>query len=88
MENLSPTLVQNFNKYSHINFREDPYDAVKDAKALVLVTPWEQYKKIDFKKIKNNMSSNPIILDTANYWKSDILEDLGFMYLNIGQGKG
>lgn len=74
-------------QYSHINFQEDPYDAVKDANALVLVTPWKQYKEINFNIVKTIMAPKPIIIDTANLWDSDMLVDLDFAYLNIGQGK-
>ena len=72
---------------SNFNFRNDPYEAVKQAKALVLITAWKEYEELDFTRIKNVMGTEPVIIDTSNLWDANYLEKLGFLYLDIGKGR-
>jgi len=67
-------------------FFEDPYDAVQDADALVLMTPWKQYKDLDFRRIKERMR-RPLVFDTANLWSAGDLVGRGIEYLDIGRGR-
>lgn len=67
-------------------FFEDPYDAVEGADALVLMTPWEQYKELDFQDIKARMG-RPVVFDTANLWSANDLIQHGFEYFDIGRGR-
>jgi len=47
-------------------FVEDPYNAVRDAHLLVLVTEWEEFSELDFDKIKVVMAEKNII-DGRNF---------------------
>jgi UDPglucose 6-dehydrogenase len=67
-------------------FFEDPYDAVEGADALVLMTPWKQYKDLDFEDIKTRMR-RPVVFDTANMWSAGDLIQRGIEYLDIGRGR-
>ena len=68
-------------------FCEDVYEAVKGAEALVLITPWKEYKALDFDRVKKTMSV-PLIIDTANLLDGDHLVKMGFAYMDIGRGRG
>ena len=74
---------------THANFRffEDVYAAVKGADVLVLITPWPEYKSLDFSRILQLMSG-PLLIDTANLLDAHQLQGLGFKYLDIGRGRG
>ena len=74
-------------KHTEINFTDDPYESVKKAKVLVLITPWEDYIELDFKRIKQNMGPEPVIIDTSNLWDANYLEKIGFLYFDIGRGR-
>lgn len=67
-----------------IKFFENPYQALKGAEALLLVTEWEEYLKLDFAKVKKIMK-NPIVIDGRNIYNRKELEKLGFQYQGIGQ---
>lgn len=67
-------------------FFDDPYDAVEDAEALVLMTPWKEYKELDFEVIKARMG-RPVLFDTANLWSANDLIQRGFEYFDIGRGR-
>jgi UDPglucose 6-dehydrogenase len=62
---------------------QNPYDAAKDVDALVLATEWNEFKSLDFKKIKEEMHGN-VILDGRNIWDPEDIRALGFEYSGIG----
>ncbi|MBP0020856.1 MAG: UDP-glucose/GDP-mannose dehydrogenase family protein [Cyanobacteria bacterium SBLK] len=51
--------------------------------ALVLVTDWKQFSKIDYKKMAKLMS-NPVIIDGRNFLDREAAEEAGFRYVGIG----
>jgi UDPglucose 6-dehydrogenase len=71
---------------SGFTFCEDPLAAVSQANALVLMTPWKDYRDIDFDDVKRRMA-HPYVLDTPGLWDADRLTDLGFIYDDIGRGR-
>lgn len=71
---------------SGFKFFEDPLDAVVDAQALILMTPWADYRNIDFQAIRSRMAK-PYLLDTAGLWNADHLIRMGFQYDDIGRGR-
>jgi UDPglucose 6-dehydrogenase len=66
-----------------LNLCENPYAVAENADALVLVTEWNEFKSLDFEKIKTNMRGN-VILDGRNIWDGQNLHDMGFKYWGIG----
>jgi UDPglucose 6-dehydrogenase len=70
-------------QHKEFSFNEDAYDAVKNCVALVLITPWPEYKKLDFAWIKKLMD-RPLVIDTANLLDGAQLASLGFTYLGVG----
>lgn len=69
---------------SGVKFFDDPYKALTDAHALLLVTEWDEYRSPDFLKIKKLMK-NPVIVDGRNVYNREKLEKLGFVYGGIGR---
>jgi UDPglucose 6-dehydrogenase len=64
---------------------EDSYQVAEGVDALVLATEWNEFKQLDFKRIKSLMKQ-PIILDGRNLWDAGLLQSLGFSYTGIGRG--
>ncbi|MDP3981829.1 MAG: UDP-glucose/GDP-mannose dehydrogenase family protein, partial [Chlamydiota bacterium] len=48
--------------FKGISYCKNPYDVVKNSDALLLLTEWDEFKELDYAKIKRLMNS-PIILD-------------------------
>ncbi len=67
-----------------IVYMDNPYDAVKEANALLLVTEWEEFKSLDLNKVKDLMA-NPILIDGRNLFDPDDVRNLGFEYYSIGR---
>ncbi len=78
MENAARTLKS-------VVLCENPYQVAEKADALVLATEWNEFKQLDFTKIKMLMKQ-PVILDGRNLWDSDVLQELGFTYMGVGRG--
>jgi len=66
-----------------LEVKEEPYEAVKNADAIVFVTEHPQFTKLDFDKIKTLVKGN-IIIDARNFLDADEIKSLGFIYEGIG----
>lgn len=72
--------------HKEFTFVEDVYEALRGAKAAVLITGWADYRKLDFEKVKGVMQ-RPVLIDCNNMLDADRLEAVGFTYLDIGRGR-
>ena len=63
---------------------KNPYDAAKDSDALIVVTEWNEFKKLDLKRI-NGMMRHPLIIDGRNIYNPEDVKKEGFMYISIGR---
>jgi UDPglucose 6-dehydrogenase len=66
-----------------IEFVEHPYDALKGADALALLTEWREYQNPDFERIKAALKT-PVLVDGRNIWSRYGLTSQGFKYAGIG----
>jgi len=71
-------------KLENVIMCNNPYDAVKGADAILLITEWEEFKKIDLKKALTLMNSN-ILIDGRNIFSRKEAEAAGFKYMGVGR---
>jgi UDPglucose 6-dehydrogenase len=64
---------------------DDPYRMADGCDALVVVTPWNEFKQLDLEKIKDLLKS-PVIYDGRNIYDPTLMKELGFSYRAIGRG--
>lgn len=67
-----------------VKFCKDVYDAVRGADCLVVVTEWNEFKELDFARVKKLMRQ-PVIVDGRNIYHPETLRRLGFRYLGMGR---
>ena len=68
-----------------IIFCKDEYEAVEGADALVIITEWNQFRRLDFARIKKLMKDN-YIFDLRNIYSKEIIEkENGFKYFSVGR---
>lgn len=80
-----PVAIHNAKKrLSGVEFCEDSYEVAKDADILIVVTEWNEFKKLDLEKIKKLMK-NPVILDGRNIYNPQEVKKLGFIYQGVGR---
>ena len=66
-------------------FTADPYEAAREADAVLLLTDWREYPSLDWKRIYDSMRKPALVFDTRNCLDSAALRALGFKVLNIGR---
>ena len=67
-----------------VNYFDDLYETCADADAVVIITEWNQYRAIDFGKLKKIMKGN-IFIDLRNIYNKELVEKAGFKYSAVGR---
>jgi len=62
----------------------DPYEAVQGADALLLLTPWNEFKQADMARVVEYMRT-PVLLDGRNLYDRKQMQGLGFTYCGVGR---
>jgi len=66
-----------------IAYAKDPYDALLDADALLLVTEWPEFRVPNFEVVKKLMRGH-VVFDGRNQYDRHELRAMGFSYYGIG----
>ncbi len=69
-----------------IEYCDSPYDCLKEADALIVLTEWNEFRHPDFGNIGKLMSEK-VIFDGRNIYDPLKVKDSGFEYYGIGRGK-
>ena len=64
---------------------EDPYVAAEGAHAVALLTEWDAFKKLDYKRIYSGMQKPAFLFDGRNILDLEILREIGFEASGIGK---
>ncbi len=65
----------------HLN----PYEACRGAHAVAILTEWDEFKKIDWQTIKDNMLNPAFLFDGRRLLDRKEMENLGFKYYTLGE---
>jgi UDPglucose 6-dehydrogenase len=68
-----------------IRYVEDPYEATAGCHAIAVMTEWDLYRNLDFKRIYRTMSQPAFIFDGRNILDHRRLFDIGFNVYPIGK---
>jgi len=63
---------------------KDTYEACKDADVVVIITEWNQFRMLDFERMKSLMQE-PRLVDLRNIYEPDALKAAGFLYWSVGR---
>jgi UDPglucose 6-dehydrogenase len=67
-----------------VEYCADEYEAAEGAVALVLATEWNQFRGLDFDRIKERLAS-PVVIDLRNVYEPDQMRERGFEYTGVGR---
>jgi UDPglucose 6-dehydrogenase len=67
-----------------VEFFSDPYALAEGAEALLLVTDWPEYRRLDLTRLAKLMRT-PVLLDGRNVFDPNEARKAGFLYLGIGR---
>jgi UDPglucose 6-dehydrogenase len=65
-----------------VDFCDGPYSCAQGADALVIVTEWEQFRALDFKRLQAVMKQ-PVLVDLRNVYRPEDID--GFSYHSVGR---
>lgn len=68
-----------------LTFEKDPYEAIKGAHAIAIITEWDEFKTLDWKKIYKLMKKPAFVFDGRNILDHDGLRKIGFEVTAIGK---
>jgi UDPglucose 6-dehydrogenase len=70
-------------KNKNVSYHANPYEALKGADALAIMTEWDEFRILDYSKMEKAMSGK-LIVDGRNILEKDEIEGAGFEYVGIG----
>ncbi|HEX6596864.1 MAG TPA: UDP binding domain-containing protein, partial [Acidimicrobiales bacterium] len=62
----------------------DPYAACDGAAALVVLTEWDEFRRLDFTKVAS-LLTEPRVVDARNLLDPAALRRLGYAYAGVGR---
>jgi len=66
-------------------FCKDEYGTIEGTDALVIITEWNQFRRLDFARIKKIIKDN-YVFDLRNIYSKEIVEkEDGFKYFSVGR---
>lgn len=63
---------------------KDPYDATQGADGVVVATEWNEFKQLDFDRLKQSLKS-PLVVDLRNLYDPREVREAGFTYFSLGR---
>lgn len=67
-----------------IFYANDPYEATKQADAIIVVTEWNEFRILDFEKLNKNLKEK-VIFDGRNIYQPELMQERGYTYFSIGR---
>lgn len=67
-----------------ITYCKDPYEVCEGCDGLVILTEWDEFRKLDLKKVKKLLKT-PILIDGRNIFDPEMARSEGFIYSGIGR---
>jgi UDPglucose 6-dehydrogenase len=69
---------------SGVEFCESLYEAAEGAHCVVVVTEWNEFRRLDFAKLKKTMKA-PVLVDLRNVYDPEVPKAAGFKYFGVGR---
>ncbi|MBP1746657.1 MAG: UDP-glucose 6-dehydrogenase [Deltaproteobacteria bacterium] len=70
--------------HAKIKYAKGPYDCVKGADALIILTEWNEFRNLELVKIKTLLKT-PNFFDLRNIYEPGKMKRLGFNYFCVGR---
>ncbi len=70
-----------------VTFCDNAYDTAEGADALVIVTEWNQFRKLELDRLQKSLR-RPLVVDLRNLYEPDKMAAAGFEYVSVGRPEG
>jgi UDPglucose 6-dehydrogenase len=72
--------------FTDITYCGDAYETAADADVLVLATEWNEFRALNFERIKKALRQ-PSVVDLRNIYDPQRMKALGFNYISVGRAE-
>jgi len=69
----------------NVEYRDNPYEALEGADALLVITEWNRFRNPDFERIRRALKE-PVIFDGRNLYEPERMRENGFTHYTVGRG--
>ncbi len=85
IKSYDPEAMDNAKKENtKLQLCDNAYQACEGTKAIIIGTEWNEFRALNFQKIKAS-SKNLVIFDLRNIYNAKEIKDLGFQYFGTGK---
>jgi UDPglucose 6-dehydrogenase len=77
MEQARPLLPE-------VTMCDSPYAAIEGADVVVIVTEWDAFRALDFRRVKE-LANAPVLVDLRNIYNPEDMAASGFTYVSVGR---
>src|SRR6185295_13402668 len=70
--------------FENITYCDDAYTTAEGADALVLATEWNEFRALNFERIRKALRQ-PVLVDLRNVYDPHRMSALGFKYTSVGR---
>jgi len=67
-----------------VTYCDNAYEAAQDAEAVLILTEWNQFRKLEMGRLKGALS-HPLIIDLRNIYEPEKVRSAGFRYVSLGR---
>jgi UDPglucose 6-dehydrogenase len=68
----------------NVTMCDDAYEACEEADVVVLMTEWNQFRMLDFERMKSVLAA-PVVVDLRNVYEPHRMREAGFRYVSVGR---
>jgi UDPglucose 6-dehydrogenase len=71
-------------KHLQVDYRAGVYDALDGADGVVILTEWNEFRALDFARVKAALKT-PLMVDLRNIYRPSQMAEAGFKYVSVGR---
>jgi UDPglucose 6-dehydrogenase len=73
--------------FPSLTFCAGPYETAEGADALVIITEWNEFRKLELDRL-HELLRQPLVIDLRNLYEPGKMATAGFRYISIGRPEG
>ena len=86
VQTYDPVAMENASRLlKNVKLCGDAYEVAEGCDALIMATDWNEFKNLDWAKVKSVMK-NPVLVDGRNMYDPAKMREMGFTYRGVGRG--
>jgi UDPglucose 6-dehydrogenase len=86
VKTYDPVAMENAGRMlKNVKLCEDAYEVAEGCDALIMATDWNEFKNLDWARIKSVMKV-PVLVDGRNMYDPAKMREIGFTYRGVGRG--